>query len=386
MPRRRAMVDSGPSTSCRAQCDAVRMRWRACSIALVLAACGGPIASTPDAGTDGGTDAGRADAGPPTVDASFDRLEGDVRHPLDDVLRLNHLQAEGTHNSYHLRPSETTIDEWSYDHAPLDEQLATQGVRKVELDVHWDPEAQRHRVYHLDGIDARSTCDLFLDCLVALRRFSDAHPGHHPIFVQIEPKGARYGLSFGTLGDALDREIRAVLGPELLITPDLVRGDAATLAEGLATSGWPTLGEVRGRMLFFLDCSRDDCVEYAGEGLEGRVAFVDSDPGDAFAAVRVMNTPGDEVRAAVEAGFLVRTRAISMPDALHADLATLEGELDAALASGAHMISTDVPVPRDDVALHVEIPGGTPSRCNPITAPIECTSEAIEDPARIVPP
>lgn len=368
--------------------DAMTRRLAALALAIALG-CDAPIDPGPDAGTDagrdGGTDAGPADAGPPRVDASFDRLEGDVRHPLDDVLRLNHLQAEGTHNSYHLRPAERTIDEWSYDHAPLGEQLAAQGVRKVELDVHWDPWAQRHRVYHLDSIDARSTCDLFLDCLVALRRFSDAHPGHHPIFVQIEPKGARHGLSFGALADALDAEIRAVFPPELLITPDLVRGEAATLAEALAANGWPTLGEVRGRALFFLDCGRDDCVEYAGGGLEGRVAFVDSRPGDAFAAVRVMNTPSDDVRAAVAAGFLVRTRAISMPEALRADRATLQAELDAALASGAHMISTDVPVPRDDVALHVEMPGGTPSRCNPITAPAECAPEAIEDPARVVP-
>src|SRR5690606_5928561 len=72
-----------------------------------------PDAGPPDAGRDGGP--GRRDAGPPSVDASFDRLTGDVRHPLDDLLRLNHLQAEGTHNSYHLRVREDTLDDWSYD-------------------------------------------------------------------------------------------------------------------------------------------------------------------------------------------------------------------------------------------------------------------------------
>jgi hypothetical protein len=352
----------------------------------LLGACGRPATGV-DAGTgrDGGTDAGRRDAGPPTVDASFDRLEGDVSHPLDDLLRLNDLQAEGTHNSYHLRNGEHVIDDWAYDNAPLGEQLDHEGVRAIELDVHWDPDLQRLRVYHLDIIDPRSTCDRFLDCLVELRRFSDAHPGHHPIFVQIEPKGAA-GVTPRALGDELDAEIRAVFGPELLITPDLVRGDVDTLAEGLAAHGWPTLGEVRGRVLFFLDCDRDFCVEYAGDDLEGRVAFVDSEPGDAFAAVRVMNTPGDEVRAAVAAGFLVRTRAVSMPEALEDDAATLQAELDLALSSGAHIISTDVPIPRDDVPIHVEIPDGTPSRCYPITAPAECTSLAIEDPSRIVPP
>jgi len=353
---------------------------------LVLVACRGPEPE-PDAGRapDARVMEGRRDAGPPRVDASFVRLPGDVSHPLDDVLRLNHLQAEGTHNSYHLRPSETTIDDWNYEHAPLGEQLATQGVRKVELDVHWDAELQRYRVYHVGLFDPRSTCDLLLDCLVELRVFSDAHPGHHPIFVQIEPKGSNEPLSPAELGDRLDAEIRAVFPEELLVTPDLVRAGMPTLAEAIATRGWPTLAEVRGRTLFFLDCARDYCVEYAGGTLEGRAAFVDSEPGDPFAAVAIINTPGDAVREAVEAGFVVRTRAVSMPEALHADAAALQAELDAALASGAHLISTDVPAPRDDIPFFVQIPGGTPSRCNPITAPPECTPEAIEDPERIVP-
>jgi hypothetical protein len=153
----------------------------------------------------------------------------------------------------------------------------------------------------------------------------------------------------------------------------------------LAANGWPTLGAVRGRVLFYLDCDRDFCLEYAGADLEGRVAFVASEPGDAFAAVRVMNTPGDDVRAAVAAGYLVRTRAISMPDALHDDALTLHAELDRALASGAQIISTDVPVARSDIAVHAVIPDGMPSRCNPVTAPTDCISTSIEDPTRIVP-
>lgn len=355
-------------------------------VLFVLVGCDGMAvidAGMRDAGRE--LDAGRRDAGPPGVDASFTRSMGDVSHPLDDVLRLNHLQAEGTHNSYHQRPSEDPIDDWDYSHAPLEEQFASQGVRKIELDFWWDETLERFRVYHIDLVDDVSSCDLLLDCLAAVRSFSDAHPGHHPIFVQLEPKGGTGGFSVAELGDRLDREIRAVFPDDLIVTPDLVRGARATLADAIATDGWPTLGEVRGRTLFFLDCGRDFCVEYAGATLEGRAAFVDSQPGDAFAAVNVINTPGEGVRAAVMAGFIVRTRAISMPDALSDDLATLQAELDLALSSGAHMISTDVPVPRADVALHVEIPGGSPSRCNPMTAPAECTALAIEDPARIVP-
>lgn len=327
---------------------------------------------------DAGVDAG-FDAGPPGVDATFARLDAGPAHALDDVLRLNHLQAEGTHNSYHLRPTPETIADWDYDMAPLDVQLAEQGVRKVELDLHWDPTTGRFLVHHLDLVDARTTCATFLDCLVVLRRFSDAHPWHHPIFVQIEPKGGTDGRTVTEVMASMEEELLAVLPEELLVTPDLVRGDAASLAEAIATRGWPTLGAVRGRFLFFLNCDRAWCVEY---GRAGRLVFADSEPGDPWAAVRILNTPGPDVRAAVEAGLIVRTRAVSITDALASDRATLEADLARALETGAQLISTDVPAPRPDVPFHVEVPGGTPSRCNPITAPPECTSEAIEDPAR----
>ena len=358
------------------------------SLALCLVGCD----ETPppiDAGADAGPriDAGRADGGPPGIDASFDRPDADVRHPLDDVLRLNHLQAEGTHNSYHLRPVPDTIPDWDVDMAPLGVQLGEQGVRKVELDLHWDADLQRFRVFHVPLLDERTTCALFLDCLVELRRWSDAHPGHHPIFVMIEPKDSVAGALILERMSAMEAEIRAVFQDELLVTPDLVRGDAASLDEAVTTTGWPTLGEVRGRTMFFLNCAREWCVSYAdvGAGLEGRLIFADSEPGDRWSAVRIMNTPGPDVRAAVEAGYFVRTRAVSIVDALSNDRPTLEADLAAALDTGAHVISGDVPAPRPDVPFFVEMPGGTPSRCNPITAPPECTSLSIEDPARLAP-
>jgi hypothetical protein len=319
--------------------------------------------------------------------APGERLRGDVAHPLDHLLRLNHLQAKGTHNSYHQRPAPETIPDWDYSMAPLYEQFSEQGVRKVELDLHWDEEIEAFRVYHLFMIDEVSSCDLFIDCLGEMKQFSDEHPGHHPLFVQIEPKGAVDGMSTSEFTAAMEAEIAEVFPDDLLVTPDLVRGDDADLASAIAQRGWPTLGEVRGRVLFFLDCDREFCLGHAndGAGLHGRTIFADSEPGDPFLAVRVMNTPGEDVADAVAAGQIVRTRAVSITDALEGDASALAANLDAALASGAQLISTDVPVERSDVPFVVKIPGGSPSRCNPITAPAECTAAAIEDPALIVP-
>jgi hypothetical protein len=314
--------------------------------------------------------------------ASCGDAPNDPVHPMDSVLRLNHLQCEGTHNSYHVEP-EAAGPSWSYTHAPLDEQFEEQGVRKVEIDVHWDPETSSFDVYHLPRFDDVSTCPTFVACLTTVRDWSRRNPGHHPIFIQIEPKTLP-ALDTGDRPaalDALDEEILSVFEASEVITPDEVQGTQATLDQAVTGTGWPTLAQTRGRILFFLDCDRDDCVAYAndGAGLGGRVIFADSEAGDPWSAVRVVNSPGAEARAAVEAGYLVRVFSDGISDLLTDG----SNQLEAALASGAHMISTDVPVPRDDMAYFVEMPGGTPSRCNPVTAPVSCTSLDIEDPARL---
>ena len=130
-----------------------------------------------DAGSDAGRDAGYV------FDASFSRPDVDVTHPMDETLRLNHLQCEGTHNSYHRAPPGEFPD-WQYDHAPLDVQLESQGVRQFELDVWWNNRERLWHVYHVERIDDGTTCERLLECLATIRTWSDAHPGHHPIFVQ----------------------------------------------------------------------------------------------------------------------------------------------------------------------------------------------------------
>src|SRR5688572_23467590 len=108
-------------------------------------------------------------------------------YPLDDVLRLNHIQTKGTHNSYHIQP-DNQIPEWAYTHAPLDVQLGEQGVRKVELDIHYNNDTGAFEVYHVPLLDEKTTCRLLTDCLKVMKAWSDAHPAHHTIFIQIEPK------------------------------------------------------------------------------------------------------------------------------------------------------------------------------------------------------
>ncbi len=170
---------------------------------------------------------------------------------------------------------------------------------------------------------------------------------------------------------------------------DLVQGSAPSLLDALDDGGWPTLGELRGRALFVVHDGGDwrDAYLRGNDDPSGRAMFPDAqDDLDApFAAVHTLNDPvGDAAAIAtvLARNHLVRTRVDPNQDGLVSGDAA---KLDAGIASGAQFLSTDYPAPVDGYAFVAAVPGGTPSGCNPVTAPAECTSEAVEDPAFITP-
>jgi len=299
-------------------------------------------------------------------------------YPRDEELRLNHLQLKASHNSYHVEKEGNTLNPWKYTHAPLDVQFAEQGVRAIELDLHYETDSDTFRVLHVPTFDDASTCPDFGSCLSVVAAWSSAHPAHHPLIVQLELKATVPDGKHEEYIAKVEAVVASVFPRDRLITPDDVRGDAPTLREAILERGWPTLKESRGKVLFFLDESGDVRDAYTRQltSLDGRLMFIDSDPEHPFAAVRVLNdsiASREEIEDSVRAGFLVRTRA-------DGDVERQEGQVEAALESGAHIVSTDFPVPVEGGLAAVEIPGGTPSRCNPISAPSECASEDIENP------
>ena len=319
-----------------------------------------------------------------------DGLDGDAAgdwavvgpsYPLDDVLRLNHIQMKGSHNSYHIEPEDPLDESWMYTHAPLPIQLSEQGVRCFEIDVHYRPEG--FLVHHLPSIDETSTCDVFVDCLWEMRHWSDENPGHHPLIVFVEPKD---DIDFdhpitGHFGE-LDEEILSVWPREQLLVPGDLIGDHPDLATAIQADGWPTLGETRNTAVFILLDSEAHRAEYmAGEsGLRDRVMFVDADPEDPFAAFVAFGSylgHEDRFRLAVDSGFIVRASLDGANSTAAID--NDRTELEAALESGAHLIVTDYPSQLPGSDYWVDLPGGQPSRCNPATAPESCTSEDVEN-------
>lgn len=312
---------------------------------------------------------------------------------LDGKLRTNQVQVLATHNSYHIQQdapiqsSPTT----QYTHAPLDQQLDL-GVRGFEIDVVNAPDGS-FPVLHTPVVDATSNCTPLAQCLQVIRTWSEAHPGHVPIFVLIEPKNDDVDFvidptlrRFDAAGlDQLDKTVRSSLGRRL-ITPDSVRGSAKTLrAAVLGRRGWPLLSKTRGKTLVALNTGGGirDAFLRGHPSLERRAMFVTADEQSPAAAVIKMDDPDEtKIQALVKQGFIVRTRAdADLIEARNHDTSRRE----IALRSGAQIVSTDfeAAVPAIGGDYIVQIPGGTPARCDPVNAPKNCRPSDVENPAQL---
>ncbi len=329
--------------------------------------------------------AGCADKGPGDSEGAVPEPVCEAPGPLDDTLTLAASQALGTHNSTHIEP-ETPLDpSWEYTMRPLSSQLDALGMRQIELDIHLH-KSLGYQVFHLPGVDDSTTCLQLSDCLIEIKDWSDANPCHLPLTVWIEPKddideaAADYQQLSGHWDD-LEAAILEIWPVERLIRPDDVRGGHATLPDAIAAQGWPTLAKTRGKVLFALLDSGEARAEYlAGTtAAEGKLIFPRAeDPAEDFAAIFKLDDPVSEfdaIQARVAEGFLVTCTADGVGDPAEDNAAGLE----LALSAGCQSISTNAPAPDALDGYSASVPEGTPARCNPVSAPEGCTSEALED-------
>jgi hypothetical protein len=337
-------------------------------------------------------------------------------------LRLNQIQVIGSHNSYHagmgphemefLRARDPKVAATlSYSHPSLDVQLDA-GIRQIELDIYADSKGGLYshpawprmmaatgmptdpdfdpqhlfdkpgfKVMHVQDVDYRSNCQPFIECLQVVRRWSKAHSGHLPIFILIETKEDRprtFMIQPETFTrqvfDALDAEIRSVFPEKEMITPDQVRGRHSTLEEGVLQDGWPCLQQARGKVIFLMDQRKVGPAYLEGHpALRKRIIFTNAQPGEPDAAFVEVNDPQrdrDLIPSLVQKGYLVRTRT---DDDLKQARANDTSTRDAALASGAQMLSTDYAFSeKADTGYSVAFPNGAIYRCDPVNAPANC--------------
>ena len=332
--------------------------------------------------------------------------------PKLDDLKINEIQVIGSHNSYkkailpevyeYLSKKDTLnlLPRIQYEHIPIPQQLDL-GLRNLEIDVYadskggkyahpkildlikttqpFDPEGKMkkpgYKIIHITDIDYQTQYYTLEDCLKDLKKWSDAHPGHDPVFITLEPKDGKAN-QYGTepehytpaLFDELDIELKKYLGRNKIIAPDDIRGSYPTLNAAVTNKNWPKVKEVKGKFLFVLDNSSEnrDLYMKGHPSLKGRMIFTNSAPGTPEAAVLFRNDPGPEIMGLVQQGYLVRTRAdADTMEARKGDYSRFEK----AKESGAQIITTDYYQPstlfKSDYKISFD--NNTYERENPVT-------------------
>lgn len=349
----------------------------------------------------------------PQIAAFLDPL---VSGSMTEMLKTQTEEQIASFQEYHPHFDKLTFSEglnYAYPEG-LTAQLEA-GLRNLEIDIFRDPEGGRFlkpagyellksqgidpesfaghdtsgldqpglKVLHMADLDFRSSCNLFRDCLSEISAWSNANPDHTPLFIMLEAKdagfpgipGAAEILPFDKAAfDELDNEILSIIGRDRIITPDDIRGNFGTLEEAVLAQNWPSLEDSRGKFVFLLltALDTDNISAYFEDrpSLEGRVAFMRSEPGHPHAAFLLLDNAQlrqEDIATRVRQGYLVRARS---------DIETYEAKVndtsmaEAAFKSGAQIVSTDFYKPGNPYGTDyvVTLPGGGDMRCNPVNA------------------
>ena len=229
------------------------------------------------------------------------------------------------------------------------------------------PSGLHFSVHHNGLPDNGSTCPDWKLAHEELRLWSDANPGHVPITVLVEIKRddpARKPL-YADMDEEkfrqLDQTVADIVGAEKAVTPADLMGRWPTLGAMAQNGGWPSLAQLKGKIIFLLHPDSVYTRLYIGMDPSlktqwfvpafgaGETAVYPDD-----AAFLIANNPDiGLVRPLVARGCIVRVF-------MDYDRVYNASMKEAALASGAQILTTDlekgVVLPRSDYV--AEFPGG----------------------------
>jgi len=315
-----------------------------------------------------------------------------VQLPIDSIP-INQIRIIASHNSYKKKPHPKVLrflkkfqdklgdqnnpDFIDYGHLPFSEQFDNYGIRGIELDVNYDPKGgqykrrrvnlflfgQRQRlkgnalkkpgfkILHISDVDFETNYLTLKSALEALKSWSDLHPDHFPIYINLEAKGShpadeskalkRLGFKKCIPFDRrafldLEQEISATLSPDQIFKPSDFKKSYSSLQGRVVAEGWPLLEEVRGKFIFILEGNN----KHLYRTFERPLFFQYGNQSDANTVFLLRNNPIASEREIRELNseFIVRTRS---------DAGSVESRSNnydtwnAALRSGAQIISTD---------------------------------------------
>ncbi len=207
------------------------------------------------------------------------------------------------------------------------------------------------KILHISDVDFETNYLTLKSALEALKSWSDLHPDHFPIYINLEAKGShpadeskalkRLGFKKCIPFDRrafldLEQEISATLSPDQIFKPSDFKKSYSSLQGRVVAEGWPLLEEVRGKFIFILEGNN----KHLYRTFERPLFFQYGNQSDANTVFLLRNNPIASEREIRELNseFIVRTRS---------DAGSVESRSNnydtwnAALRSGAQIISTD---------------------------------------------
>ena len=315
-----------------------------------------------------------------------------------DSLPMNRIRVLASHNSYKIQPTARTMKfisrfkrflsednqpyQLEYSHQTISNQLSSYHIRGLELDVYNDPKGGRYykhklnffirkqrikerefsalkkpgfKIIHIPDIDYRSNYLLLSEALQELNQWSVQHPAHAPIFVNIELKGSALGdeskllhlmgykKAIGFNAKSL-QELDSVFKQMLttLYSAEEFKNKENSLRERIDNQGWPSIGEVRGRIFVIVQGSgvelypeTQGAFVYGVPENKNCIFLLRDDPNSSFSEIQTLQNK-----------FIIRTRS---------DAGTIEARANdytrynRAIMSGAQIISTDYYLPNPQI-------------------------------------
>lgn len=305
----------------------------------------------------------------PVDEASF--FAGDLNAELEAGLKFNEISFLATHNSYQSESTETTkklyrnlsdltfglvaANKVDFKSETLTDQLNS-GIRSLEIDIEvFDRDGDiSFTCMHSPQIEMTTSCYDFELAMKEIAMWSDNNPGHLPITVIIEPKESflplknmkKFSIDYA---DEFDAALHETLGEKLFTPGDMLR-DYASFAEMRKADDWCKVSDMKGKVLILLHhgattedyIALDPAIKSQAMFPMLRLVDVERD----CASFILANDPKELLEnkeTAIESGVIIRTRSDKFTS-------VTEEQLEYALASPAHIISTDFPPRTDNTA------------------------------------
>jgi len=278
-------------------------------------------------------------------------------------IKLNEIKILASHNSYKkygtaigkffigLGSTKEEADALKYGYKNFTDQFEA-GIRSMEIDLRM--RKTEFMLTHVPLVDNGSVAPVFSLALDEIALFSESNPNHVPIIILMEIKDDWMILDHAlqVIGTDQLKQLNILLEDklgDLLFSPNDMLENGKTLNETVQTTGWPSVSSLLGKVIFVLHPGNFTQTYYEIDpSLVSLPMFLGIYPdqiSESYASFIVHNDPDvTAISQLVSQGYIVRTR-------IDADLFYTQENYDAALASGAQILSSDYTIGRSDLGI-----------------------------------